>query len=160
LPPEFNCLWDNDLPLIQDIGKDKQNYSISIRHEGAFENEVILLEDKLTDADEQTIERVRFASGTLCGQRVVVAWTGVGKINAAMTTTLLIEHSKPSRIIFTGIAGGANPQLHPGYIVIAEKTAYHDMGTLWPDGLYRRGVKNRLTGWENPVFFPADERQS
>jgi hypothetical protein len=28
LPPEFNCLWDNDLSLIQDIGKDKPNYSI------------------------------------------------------------------------------------------------------------------------------------
>jgi adenosylhomocysteine nucleosidase len=125
---------------------------------GAFENEVILLEDNLTDADEQTIEGIRFASGTLSGQRVVVAWTGVGKVNAAMTTTLLIEHFKPSRIIFTGIAGSANPQLHPGDIVIAEKTAHHDMGTLWPDGLYRRGVKNRLTGWENPVFFPADER--
>jgi len=125
---------------------------------GAFENEVILLEDRLTDANEHRIEGIRFASGALNGQRVVIVWTGIGKVNAAMTTTLLIEHFKPSRVIFTGIAGSANPQLRPGDIVIAEKTAHHDMGTLWPDGLYRRGVKNRLTGWENPIFFAADER--
>ena len=125
---------------------------------GAFENEVILLEGRLTDANEYTIEGIRFASGTLSGQRVVIAWTGVGKVNAAMTTTLLIEHFKPNRVIFTGIAGSANPELHPGDIVIAEKTAHHDMGTLWPDGLYRRGVKNRLTSWDNPVFFAADEQ--
>ena len=125
---------------------------------GAFENEVILLEDKLTDANERRIEGIRFASGTLNGHRVVIVWTEIGKVNAAMTTTLLIEHFKPSRVIFTGIAGSANPQLHPGDIVIAGKTAHHDMGVLWPDGLCRRGVKNRLTGWENPVFSPADER--
>jgi len=48
--------------------------------------------------------------------------------------------------------------LQPGDIVIAEKTAHHDMGVFWPEGLYHKGVKNRLDGWENPVFFPADER--
>ena len=33
MPPEFNRLWDNDLSLIQDIGKDKKKYSITLRHE-------------------------------------------------------------------------------------------------------------------------------
>jgi adenosylhomocysteine nucleosidase len=45
-----------------------------------------------------------------------------------------------------------------GDIVIAEKTAHHDMGTVWPEGLFVKGVKNRLDGMENPVFFPADEK--
>jgi len=31
------------------------------------------------------------------------------------------------------------------------------MGTVWPEGLFAKGVKNRLDGMENPVFFPADE---
>jgi adenosylhomocysteine nucleosidase len=73
-----------------------------------------------------------------------------------MTTTLLIEHFRPARIIFTGIAGAVNPELRPGDIVIAEKTAHHDMGTVWPEGLFQKGVKNRFDGEENPVFFPAD----
>jgi len=125
---------------------------------GAFEQEIILLEDKLTDAQEQIIEELRFVSGKLRGNKVVIAYTGIGKVNAAMTTTLLIEHFKPDKVIFTGIAGGVNQQLQPGDIVIAEKTAHHDMGTFWPEGLFHKGVKNRLSGWENPVFFDGDEQ--
>ena len=74
-----------------------------------------------------------------------------------MTTTLLFEHFKPKHVIVTGIAGAVNPELRPGDIVIATKTAHHDMGTVWPEGLFFKGVKNRLDGLENPVFFPADE---
>lgn len=125
---------------------------------GAFDKEVTLLEDRLTDRQPRTIEGIRFTSGQLNRRRVVVAWTGVGKVNAAMTTTLLIEHFKPKHIIFTGIAGAVNPELRPGDIVIAKKTAHHDMGTVWPEGLFFKGVKNRLDGMENPVFFPVDEK--
>jgi adenosylhomocysteine nucleosidase len=103
------------------------------------------------------IEGIRFVRGKLNGREVVVVWTGVGKVNAAMTTTLLIEHFKPERVIFTGIAGAVNPELQPGDIVIAQRTAHHDMGTVWPEGLFFKGVKNRLDSIENPVFFPADE---
>jgi adenosylhomocysteine nucleosidase len=125
---------------------------------GAFEQEIILLEDELIGKQEQIIEGIRFVSGQLSGKKVVIAFTGIGKVNAAMTTTLLIEHFKPDKVIFTGIAGAVNRQLQPGDIVIAEKTAHHDMGTLWPEGLFHKGVKNRLNGWENPVFFEADEQ--
>jgi adenosylhomocysteine nucleosidase len=125
---------------------------------GAFEQEVILLEDELIDKQQQTIEGIRFVSGKIGGKRIVIAFTGIGKVNAAMTTTLLIEHFKPNQVIFTGIAGAVNQQLQPGDIVIAEKTAHHDMGTLWPEGLFHKGVKNRLNGWENPVFFDGDEQ--
>ncbi|UCG57684.1 MAG: 5'-methylthioadenosine/adenosylhomocysteine nucleosidase [Phycisphaerales bacterium] len=124
---------------------------------GAFDKEVTLLEDQLVDSRERMIEDIRFVTGRLNGRKVVIVWTGIGKVNAAMTTTLLIEHFKPSEVIFTGIAGGVNPELGPGDIVIAKMTAHHDMGTLWPDALYYKGVKNRLSGWENPVFFEAEE---
>ncbi|MHC4118076.1 MAG: 5'-methylthioadenosine/adenosylhomocysteine nucleosidase [Planctomycetota bacterium] len=123
---------------------------------GAFEREVTLIEDRVKQRRDRRIEGIRFVSGKLNGQDVVVTWTGVGKVNAAMTATLLIEHYRPQRIIFTGIAGGVNPDLQPGDIVIADRTAHHDMGTFWPEGLFCKGVKNRLDGIENPVFFPAD----
>ena len=123
---------------------------------GAFAREVTLIEDQLGHRRERKIEGIRFVSGKLNNQNVVVTWTGVGKVNAAMTTTLLIEHYKPEYVIFTGIAGGVNPALLPGDIVISEKTAQHDMGTFWPEGLFCKGVKSRLDGYENPVFFPAD----
>ena len=139
------------------VVKEKSNEPVTAIL-GAFEQEIILLEDELTDAQEQIIEEIRFVSGKLRGKRVVIAFTGIGKVNAAMTTTLLIEHFKPDKVIFTGIAGAVNRQLQPGDIVIAEKTAHHDMGTVWPEGLFHKGVKNRLSGWENPVFFDGDEQ--
>ena len=123
---------------------------------GAFRPEVVLLEKMLTDAKVQEIEGLAFMSGRLRDRPIVVAWTGVGKVNAAMTTTLLVEHFKPMRVIFTGIAGAVDPNLEPGDIVIAKRTAHHDMGTLWPEGMEHGGVKSRLTGEDNPVFFPAD----
>ncbi len=144
---------------IQEIGEVREvSTEPIIAILGAFEREITLLEDELADTQEQRIEGIKFVSGKLSGKRVVIAFTGIGKVNAAMTTTLLIEHFKPNKVIFTGIAGAVNQQLQPGDIVIAEKTAHHDMGTIWPEGLFHKGVKNRLSGWENPVFFPADEQ--
>ena len=69
---------------------------------GAFDKEITLLEDRLSDRKRRNIEGIRFTSGRLSGRDVVVAWTGVGKVNAAMTTTLLIEHFKPEHVLFTG----------------------------------------------------------
>lgn len=123
---------------------------------GAFRPEVSLLEKMLTDARRQEIEGIGFTSGRLGDRPVVIGWTGVGKVNTAMTTTLLIEHFNPARVIFTGIAGAIDANLEPGDIVIAKRTAHHDMGTLWSEGMEHGGVKSRLTGEDNPVFFPAD----
>jgi adenosylhomocysteine nucleosidase len=123
---------------------------------GAFHQEVTLLQSTLTEARSCWIEGIEFVSGRIGAEPVVLAWTGVGKVNTAMTTTLLLEHFHPKQVIFTGIAGGVDPNLEPGDIVIAGRTAYHDMGTLWTQGIEYGGVKSRGTGEPNPVFFPAD----
>jgi adenosylhomocysteine nucleosidase len=125
---------------------------------GAFRQEIAILEDKLADRQARRIEGMEFVSGKLNGKRVVMAWTGTGTVNAAMTTTLLIEHFRPNEVIFTGVAGGTNPQLQPGDIVIAQKIAYHDSGVLTPEEFVYKSVRNPLDGIENPFFFPADER--
>jgi adenosylhomocysteine nucleosidase len=124
---------------------------------GAFNKEIMMLEEQLTDKHQQQIEGMKFVTGRLHGKSVVAAWTGIGKVNAAMTTTLLIEHFNPAQVIFSGIAGGVNPKLEPGDIVIAAETAHHDMGILGEDGFYNRGVINPLDGIRNPVYLLADE---
>ena len=125
---------------------------------GAFDEEVIPLEEQLQDKHEQTIEGMKFVTGKLKERKVVIAWTGIGKVNAAMTTTLAIEHFRPNEVIFTGIAGALNPQLLHGDIVIAEKIAQHDLGIWTETGLENRGEINPFTGTRNPIFFPADKR--
>lgn len=125
---------------------------------GAFPKEVITLEEQVTNKKEHIIEEMKFVSGKLKGKKVVIAFTGIGKVNAAMTSTLMIEHFKPNEIIFTGIAGAINPGLCVGDVVIAEKTAQHDLGTLTPAGLENEGMLNPINGKQNPVFFLADKR--
>jgi len=125
---------------------------------GAFSDEVKPIQAKLENKREGRIEGITFAEGKLRGRCVAVTWTGIGKVNAAATTTLLVEHFRPSEVIVCGIAGAINPQLGVGDVVIAEKSAQHDLG-LWSDaGIESRGSDNRLTGEQNPVFFAADER--
>ena len=123
---------------------------------GAFDEEVTILEKQLVDPKTHTIEGIQFLTGTLNNQDVVITRTGVGKVNAAMTATLIIEHFHPNRVIFTGVAGGLNPDLQLGDIVIAQKTAQHDLGRLESAEIENTSVRNPINGKRNPVFFPAD----
>ena len=123
---------------------------------GAFDEEVTILEAQLVNPRAHTIEGLQFLTGTLNKQSVVIARTGVGKVNAAMAATLVIEHFRPNRVIFTGVAGGLNPDLQIGDIVIAQKTAQHDLGRLGSTEIENTGVRNPINGKRNPVFFPAD----
>lgn len=123
---------------------------------GASSQDVAELEARLAEAVSLEFEGIQFTSGRIAGRSVVVAWTGVGKVNAAMVATLLIEHFQPTRVVLTGIAGAIDPNLEPGDIVVARRTAHHDMGYIGPVGLEPGGVRNRLTEETNPTFFPAD----
>ncbi len=125
---------------------------------GALEEEMEIIDAQLTNKETLVVEGIKFSIGKINGRKVVVARTGVGKVNAAMTATLLIEHFKPSEIISTGVAGAINPELLPGDMIIATKTAQHDLGTLDENGMVSRGIKNPMTGEKNPMFFPANVR--
>lgn len=123
---------------------------------GAFDEEVRLLQASVQGKKETTIGGIRFVSGTLNGRPVVVAETGIGKVNAAMTTTLALVQFRPAAVIFTGIAGGVNPALNPGDLVIAQSTAHHDYETVTFDRQPSRQTRNAATRQLNPAFFPAD----
>lgn len=125
---------------------------------GAFDEEIRLLEGQLAHSTTHIIEKLQFMTGLLNEQHVVIAATGIGKVNAAMTATLAIEHFRPNQVIFTGVAGGLNPDLNLGDIVIAERSAQHDLGKLASVEIENFGVRNPITGKRNPVFFPADPR--
>ena len=123
---------------------------------GAFDEEIRLLRKRMEDTGTHTVLGITFTTGILNGRSVVLAETGVGKVNAAMTTTLLLDHFKPEEVIFTGIAGGLNPDLLPGDVIIAEKVAQHDLGEFTTNGFVAKGFRNPVDGKRNPVFFPSD----
>lgn len=123
---------------------------------GAFSEEVKLLEESVKHKRVLLVHGIPFTKGILNGRKVVIVLTGIGKVNAAMTTTLLIQKFRPSEVLFTGIAGGLNPELLPGDIVIGTETTYHDFGYITFQKQTTRQTRNPITGEFNPVFFKAD----
>jgi len=125
---------------------------------GAFDDELTPLYRAITGPKEEVLLGIHLATGKLKGHSVIVCRSGIGKVNAAMVTALLVLHYRPSELIFCGIAGGINPNLHPGDIVIAAKTAQHDFGNLTTQGMEVRGTKSPMTWMRNPVFLEPDAR--
>src|SRR4029450_5262378 len=74
--------------------------------------EIETLGQQLTDKAEMTVQGIRFTTGSLKDRRVVLAHSGMGKVNAAMAATLLVEQFQPTNVLFTGIAG-ASTQTSP-----------------------------------------------
>lgn len=57
---------------------------------------------------------------------IVLQKCGIGKVNAAIGATMMIEKHQPDVIISSGCAGGADPSLNVGDVVVAMETTYHD----------------------------------
>lgn len=123
---------------------------------GAYGEEITLLLEKVENKTDRVIAHLHFTEGTLNGRRVVVALTGIGKVNAAITTTLVIENFHPAELLFSGIAGGVDPALSPGDLVIGKKLAYHDYGTL-TDSLKLDPTRDPATTRNNPLYFSCND---
>lgn len=80
--------------------------------------------------------------GQLDGHDVVVAAAGVGKVNAAVTATLLVERLSCRALVLSGVAGGLTQELHLGDLVIADRVIDVDYGRLTDGGriLYQPGT--------------------
>ena len=94
---------------------------------GAMDEEIKSLEQDIQGLNEKEIAGILFYSGTLHGKNIVLCRSGVGKVNAAVCTQILVDHFQVSQIIFTGVAGALHPSLHIGDIVISEDCIQHDM---------------------------------
>lgn len=76
------------------------------------------------------IAGVEFSAGELDGHRAVLARAGMGKVSAALVATVLADRFGCRAIAFSGVAGGLDPGLQIGDIVIAERTIQHDAGVI------------------------------
>lgn len=68
-----------------------------------------------------------FWSGQLCGVSVVLATSGIGKVAAAITSTVLVEVFGVAQVVFTGVAGGVGPGVSVGDVVVGDAFLQHDM---------------------------------
>lgn len=118
---------------------------------GAMELEVEELKAAMTVSEIVKKAGMDFYEGTLSGVSAVVVRSGIGKVNAALCTQILVDLFHVTHIINTGVAGSLNPKLDIGDILISRDALHHDMDvTIFG---YKPGEVPQLGLRE----FPADE---
>ncbi|UTE76419.1 MULTISPECIES: 5'-methylthioadenosine/S-adenosylhomocysteine nucleosidase [unclassified Rossellomorea] len=117
---------------------------------GAMEEEVTLLRENISNPKVETIAGCEYTSGTMHDKEVILLRSGIGKVNAAMSTAVLLQHFKPDCIINTGSAGGFDPSLNVGDVVISTEVRHHDVDVTAFG--YEYGQVPQL-----PAAFTADE---
>lgn len=96
---------------------------------GALEKEVRGIYAALEDGFTKDVAGLHIAGGRYAGHDVVATTAGMGTVNVAAATQLLISEYGADTVIFSGIAGGLNPALHIDDIVIGERLRYTDTDT-------------------------------
>lgn len=110
----------------------------------AYAPEMTILRKELNNAVVHSVNGVDFTVGTLEKREVVLFLTGISVVNAAMTAQLVLDNFNVTRLVFSGIAGGVDPALNIGDVIIADRWGqYLEM-------LFARKVEG---GWEKPSLF-------
>lgn len=111
--------------LAQTLKSKAENFRIGII--GAMDEEVTQLKASLESLEAHNIAGYELYTGTLRGHQVVLLKSGIGKVNAAIGTTLLLQQFQPDCVINTGSAGGFDPQLNVGDVIIGSEVRHHDV---------------------------------
>lgn len=118
---------------------------------GAMDEEVAKIKEHMADVKISTKAAMDFYQGTLCGKDAVVVRSGIGKVNAAICTQILVDDYHVDAVINTGIAGSLNNDINIGDIVLSTDTLEHDMDAVTFG--YPLGQIPRM----DTLSFPADE---
>lgn len=119
---------------------------------GAMDEEVLEIKNALTDVSVETVTGMDFYRGKVNGKEVVVVRSGIGKVNAAVCSQILVDRFGVEAIVNTGIAGSLRAEINIGDIVLSTDSVQHDMdatGFGYPAGQIPR---------MDTFAFPADEK--
>lgn len=119
---------------------------------GAMEEEVQAIKEEMTVDRIEKKAGLEFYMGIFLDKEVVVVRSGIGKVNAAICTQILIDDFNVDMVINTGIAGGVNININPGDVVVSTDLVHHDVDATAFG--YDIGQVPRLESFS----FKADER--
>lgn len=94
---------------------------------GAMEQEITLLRAQISQCKTSTVAYLKVYTGTVGGNWVCLVQCGIGKVASAAATAILIKEYTPDAVINTGSAGGFDPELNIGDVVIATQLLHHDV---------------------------------
>ncbi len=119
---------------------------------GAMDEEVNILKDKLELSEIKMIASMNFYIGSLYGKDVIIVRSGIGKVNAAICTQILVDLFNVDGVINTGIAGSLKNEINIGDIVISTDALQHDFDATGFG--YEVGVIPRM---ESSIFISDDK---
>lgn len=93
----------------------------------ALPQELQAVLDAMPDEQAQVLAGRRFWRGHWAGHEVVAVVSGIGKVAAATTATLLLQHFGVCGVVFCGVAGGLGPGVRVGDVVVPTTLLQHDM---------------------------------
>lgn len=118
---------------------------------GAMEDEVAQLKKSMEIEETTEVASLSFCRGKLSGREIVVVRSGIGKVNAAICTQILVDQFHVDVIINTGIAGSLDAEIDIGDIVISTDAVEHDMdASIFGDPIGQIPQMDTFS-------FPADE---
>ncbi len=91
-----------------------------------------------------------FAEGILEGKRCILVEAGMGKVNAAVVATILAQEFACKSLLFSGVAGGLDPALGVGDVVVGKHLIQHDYGII------NNGVTESYHPGHLPIFAPSE----
>lgn len=94
---------------------------------GAVIEEAEAIKKEISEIQENIINGISFFTGKFNDKEVVFVQSGIGKVNAAITATLLIEKFDVEEVIFSGVAGSLDEKLKVGDVVIGRDVVQHDV---------------------------------
>ena len=94
---------------------------------GAMEEEVSILKETMEIEETVSYAGMDFCKGKLCGRDVVIVRSGIGKVNAAICTQVLVDKFNVDVLINTGVAGSLDAQIDIGDMVISTDCVEHDV---------------------------------
>lgn len=92
----------------------------------AMNEEMQQIKNVMSDTTENIVYNLHFYEGTISGKECVLVECGIGKVNAARTTQILIDNYDIEYVVNIGTAGGVDTSLNVTDVVIGEKLAQHD----------------------------------
>lgn len=94
---------------------------------GAMDEEVEQIVTAMDVEREETKAQMTFKAGTMSGKEVVIVRSGIGKVNAAVCTQILVDDFGVDYVINTGIAGSLKNEINIADVVVSDDVLHHDM---------------------------------
>jgi len=117
---------------------------------GAMDEEIAFFHEHMSETREVRHAGIDYFAGRLFGRDAVFCKCGVGKVNAAICTQVLIYLFEVDAVVFTGVAGALDPELEIGDVVVSGECMQHDMDVSALG--YARGI----IPYQELSLFPAD----